>query len=100
MGFRNPCKYDGSSQFFFEDYAFIGGCDGAEDCIIIDNIDRLERVGYKIYTLKEYEADLANIRILDKVEKYLRDKIILYVLATTVDQREEWFNDFRKAMEE
>ena len=100
-GFRNPCKYDGNySENITGDYAFIGGCDGAEDCIILTEIDYIENIGYKIYTLEEYEADLANIRILDKVEKYLRDKIILYALATTVDQREEWFNDFRKAMEE
>ncbi len=45
-------------------------------------------------------AKWADKTIIDKVEKYLRAKIILYTLATTVDQREEWFNDFRKAMEE
>ena len=45
-------------------------------------------------------VEWADNTFLDKVEKYLRDKIILYALATTVDQREEWFNDFRKAMEE
>jgi hypothetical protein len=37
---------------------------------------------------------------LNKVEKYLRENIILYVWATNVDQQEEWFNNFRKAMEE
>ena len=37
---------------------------------------------------------------LDKVEKYLRENIILYVWATNLDKREEWFRDFRKAMEE
>ena len=37
---------------------------------------------------------------LNKVEKYLRENIILYVWATNVDQREEWFNNFHKAMEE
>ena len=37
---------------------------------------------------------------LDKVEKYLRENIILYVFATNLDQREEWFNNFHKAMEE
>lgn len=42
----------------------------------------------------------ADKTMIDKVEKYLRAKIILYALATTVDQREEWFNDFRKAMNE
>jgi hypothetical protein len=37
---------------------------------------------------------------LNKIEKYLRENIILYVWATNVDQQEEWFNNFRKAMEE
>ena len=37
---------------------------------------------------------------LNKVEKYLRENIILYVFATNLDQREEWFNNFRKAIEE
>lgn len=37
---------------------------------------------------------------LNKVEKYLRENIILYVYATNLDQREEWFNNFIKAMEE
>ena len=37
---------------------------------------------------------------LNKVEKYLRENIILYVYATNLDQREEWFNNFHKAMEE
>lgn len=36
---------------------------------------------------------------LNKVEKYLRENIILYVWATNLDQREEWFNNFIKAME-
>lgn len=45
-------------------------------------------------------AKYADSTFLDKVEKYLRAKIILYTFATTVDQREEWFNDFRKAVEE
>lgn len=36
---------------------------------------------------------------LDKVEKYLRENIILYVWATDLDKREEWFHNFRKAME-
>lgn len=36
---------------------------------------------------------------LNKIEKYLRENIILYVYATNLDQREEWFNNFRKAME-
>lgn len=37
---------------------------------------------------------------LNKVENYLRENIILYVFATNLDQREEWFNNFIKAMEE
>lgn len=37
---------------------------------------------------------------LNKVEKYLRENIILYVWATNLDQREEWFNNFHKAMED
>ena len=37
---------------------------------------------------------------LNKVEKYLRENIILYIWATNLDQREEWFNTFRKSMEE
>lgn len=37
---------------------------------------------------------------LNKVEKYLRENIILYLWATNLDQREEWFNNFRKTMEE
>ena len=37
---------------------------------------------------------------INKVEKYLRENIIFYVWATNVDQREEWFNNFRKTMEE
>lgn len=37
---------------------------------------------------------------LNKVEKYLRENIILYVYATNLDQREEWFNNFHKTMEE
>lgn len=100
-GFKNPSKYSGNySENITKDFAFIGGCDGAENCIVLTDIVYLENIGYKIYTLEEYEADLANIRILDKVEKYLRDNIILYTYATTVYQQEEWFNNFRKAMEE
>lgn len=37
---------------------------------------------------------------LNKVEKYLRENIILYVWATNLDKQEEWFNNFHKAMEE
>lgn len=48
----------------------------------------------------EEGAEWADKTMIDKVEKYLRAKIILYTFATTVDQREEWFNDFRKVMEE
>ena len=47
----------------------------------------------------EEGAEWADKTMIDKVEKYLRAKIILYTFATTVDQREEWFNDFRKVME-
>ena len=45
-------------------------------------------------------AEWSDSTMIDKVEKYLRAKIILYTFATTVDQREEWFNNFKKAMEE
>lgn len=45
-------------------------------------------------------AEWSDSTMIDKVEKYLRTKIILYTFATTVDQREEWFNNFKKAMEE
>ena len=42
-GFRNPSKYDGNySENITKDYAFIGGCDGAEDCIILSEIAYLE----------------------------------------------------------
>ena len=55
-GFRNPSKYDGNySENITKDYAFIGGCDGAEDCIILTDIVYLENIGYNIYTLEEYE---------------------------------------------
>lgn len=59
----------------------------------------------KVLTVKEEKAfqvgaKWADKTMIDKVEKYLRTKIILYTLATTVDQREEWFNDFRKTMED
>ena len=56
LGFRNPMNYNGtSSDKYLNHAAYVGGCDGAEDCIIIDNIDYLERVGYKICTLEEWE---------------------------------------------
>ena len=48
----------------------------------------------KVILLSSYTMEL------NKVEKYLRENIILYVWATNLDQREEWFNNFRKAMEE
>ena len=54
---------------------------------------------YDEKTFKE-AVEWADSTFLKKKKKYLRDKIILYVLATTIDQREEWFNNFRKAMEE
>ena len=60
-GFRNPYKHNGNySESITKDYAFIGGCDGAEDCIILTEIDYIENIGYKIYTLEEYEAEHAN----------------------------------------
>lgn len=37
---------------------------------------------------------------IDKVDKYLKEHIILYARTTTLDQQKEWFNNFRKAMEE
>lgn len=55
LGFRNPMNYDGTMPDKYLNMAYIGGCDGAEDCIIIDNISYLERVGYTIYTLEEWE---------------------------------------------
>ena len=59
MGFRNPSKYDGNcSESITKDYAFIGGCDGAEDCIILTDIVYLENIGYKICTLEEYEEEM------------------------------------------
>lgn len=61
LGFRNPSKYNGNcSENITKDYAFIGGCDGAEDCIILTEIDYIENIDYKIYTLEEYEAEHAN----------------------------------------
>ena len=64
-GFRNPSKYDGNySENITKDYAFIGGCDGAEDCIILSDIVYLENIGYKVCTLEEYETNIG-----DKVEQ-------------------------------
>lgn len=54
-GFRNPMNYDGTAPDEYLSMAYVGGCDGAEDCIILDNISYLRRVGYKIYTLEEWE---------------------------------------------
>lgn len=39
-------------------------------------------------------------RVIGKVEKYLKEHIILYARATTLDQQKEWFDNFHKAMEE
>lgn len=47
-------------------------------------------------SIKKEERD----RVIDKVEKYLKEHIILYARTTTLDQQKEWFNNFRKAMEE
>lgn len=47
-------------------------------------------------SIKKEERD----KVIDKVEKYLKEHIILYARATTLDQQKEWFNNFRKAMEE
>lgn len=55
LGFRNPMNYDGTAPDEYLSMAYVGGCDGAEDCIILDNISYLRRVGYKIYTLEEWE---------------------------------------------
>lgn len=47
-------------------------------------------------SIKKEERD----RVIDKVEKYLKEHIILYARTTTLDQQREWFKNFRKAMEE
>ena len=47
-------------------------------------------------SIKKEERD----RVIDNVEKYLKEHIILYVRTTTLDHQKEWFNNFRKAMEE
>ena len=39
-------------------------------------------------------------QILEKSEKYLRKNVILYCYSKTMDEQEDWFNKFRKAMEE
>ena len=57
-GFRNPSKYDGNySENITKAYAFIGGCAGAEDCIILTDIVYRENIGYKICSLEEYENE-------------------------------------------
>lgn len=63
-GFRNPMNYDGAplDDKYLNDIAYIGGCDGAKDCILVDNVDYLRRVGYKIYTLEEWE-ERSNMKI-------------------------------------
>ena len=68
------------------------------DGMIAHNVPHSEWKGY--YEGYIDGAKYADSTFLDKVEKYLREKIILYTLATTIDQQEEWFNNFRKAMEE
>jgi hypothetical protein len=37
---------------------------------------------------------------LDKVEKYLRENIMMYYYSKTFDEQEKWFDDFHKVMEE
>ena len=79
-GFRNPSKYDGNySENITKDYAFIGGCDGAEDCIILTDIVYLENIGYKIYTLEEYE----------KLEKTAQD----FAVDVLIEKRDCYFDD-------
>lgn len=68
-GFRNPSKYDGNySENITKDHAFIGGCDGAEDCIILTDIVYLENIGYKICTLEEYENEYKTTEIMSRLE--------------------------------
>ena len=38
-------------------------------------------------------------QIIEKSEKYLRENVVLYCYSKTVDEQEDWFNKFRKAME-
>lgn len=74
-GFRNPMNYDGiASDRYLNHVAYAGGCDGAEDCIIITNIDYLERVGYKIYTLEEWEELNKHENNIDPVMLSARDR--------------------------
>jgi hypothetical protein len=72
----------------------------------ISNLGVMTMGGSASYWTDEMIEGLADVEpqdkmvSLNKVEKYLRENIILYVWATNLDQREEWFNNFRKAMEE
>lgn len=80
-GFRNPMNYDGTVPDEYLSMAYVGGCDGAEDCIIIDNISYLTRVGYKIYTLEEWEElnkheNIINLTILSARDRGYIDEII------------------------
>ena len=76
LGFRNPLNYDGSTSniYYLNHVAYVGGCDGAEDCIILDNIDYLERVGYKIYTLEEWEELNKHENNINPAMLYARDR--------------------------
>ena len=91
-GFRNPSKYDGNySENITKDYAFIGGCDGAEDCIILSEIAYLENIGYKIYTLEEYENEYkAMIPIeVTTVEKAARE----YAVDILTKEKDCYFDE-------
>ena len=91
-GFRNPSKYDGNySENITKDYAFIGGCDGAEDCIILSDIAYLENIGYKIYTLEEYENEYkAMIPIeVTTVEKAARE----YAVDILTKEKDCYFDE-------
>lgn len=68
------------------------------DAMIAHNVSHNECKGY--YEGYIDGAKYADSIFIDKVEKYLRNNIILYTYATTLYQREEWFNNFRKAMKE
>lgn len=48
----------------------------------------------------EAGAEWGHKYLIEKVKKYLREYIILYVWATDLGKREVWFDDFRKAMKE
>lgn len=116
-GFRNPSKYDGNySENITKDYAFIGGCDGAEDCIILTDIAYLENIGYKVCTLEEYEDEMIEGLAIEESQKKMvsLDKVcdLLYamlctqdindydyVTAPAYDNVEDFVEDFRKTME-